>query len=141
MSKSKFGLAFCIIIIGLLLYSLYSRWLDPFLDVNNINSKDITSIKIYDRGIFGNDSVVVDNKDELRLISRLIISSNKVEHSTLNIRASHGLCELELWMKNNDKFTIVLIKTSFSGGILNSGNFYYRNDSLLSVVSEKLKPE
>lgn len=142
MSKSKFSLVFSVIIgVGLLSYAFNCRRLYPFLDVNNLRSEDITSIRIHDRGIFGNDSVVVGKGEKLRLISYLIISSNKVEFDSINSKANQGLCELELLMKNDESLTIEIIKTSFSGGILNSGNYYYRNDSLLSVISKSLKLE
>lgn len=141
MRKNNFGLIFYITIgLGLIFY-VFNCQVDPFLDVNNLSSENIRLIKIYDRGITGNDSVIVDDAEKLRLISNLIISSKKVEFDSINTKANKGLCELKLWMKNDESFNMEVIKTSFSGGILSSGRYYYHNDSLLSVISKTLNPE
>jgi hypothetical protein len=141
MRKNNFGLIFCITIgLGLIFYVFNCR-VDTFLDINSLRSENIRLIKIYDRGIFGNDSVIVDDAEKLRLISNLIISSKKVEFDSINTKANQGLCELKLWMKNDESFNMEVLKTSFSGGIISSGRYYYHNDSLLNVISKTLNPE
>jgi hypothetical protein len=140
MIKSNFNVAFIVIMgVGLLFYVLRCSELDPPADVNNLRSEDIASIKIYDRGIFGNDSVIIGNSEKLRMLSNLIISSHKVEFDSINTKANQGLCEIELGMRNNEHLTLVIIKTSFSGGVLSSDDYYYRNDSLLNVITRSLK--
>lgn len=142
MAISKLKLVFMSILgIGAILFSCSCLKRNSFDDVNRLRSKDVVAITLYDRGIVGSDTLAVNNLDTLNLISRLIISSQKVDFDSLNTKANQGLCELRLLLKNSKSLTVEIIKTSFSGGVLSSGGYYYRNDSLLNLINGSLDPK
>ncbi len=137
--KSRLIFPFIVIIaVGILSYVLHRRELNPSLDLNNLRSSDITYIKIYDRGILGNDSLYIKDKDKLTVLSNLIISSTKIDFDSINTKANQGLCMITLKLRTEETRTFEMVNTSFSGGILSSGHYYYRNDSLLNVLSGML---
>lgn len=139
-NKTKIILVFsALIVVWLLSYAIHLIELRPSLDLTKLYSEDITSIKINDRGILGNNSVLITDVERLKILSRLIVSSSEVDYDDINIKSNHGLCEVELHLKNKQNISFIITKTSFSGGILNSGDYYYRNDSLLVMIIESIR--
>jgi hypothetical protein len=140
MSKIRFILVFGVIIgVWLISYILHHRMLKPSLDINSINLENVRSIKIDDRGILGNKSIEVSNAKRVKCLSKLIIASSKVNYDEINFKDNQGLCEIELQLKNKENLILVMTKTNLTGGILRSGDFCYRNDSLLNIISETLR--
>jgi|GEM_PF-6181068 len=140
-NKRKMALVgFAVIIVWFLSYIIHLIELKPSLDITKIHYGEVSLIKIYDRGILGNDSVLISDGEKLKLLSKLIVSSSKVKYKDINIKSNQGLCEVELRLKTMKSINLVITKTSSSGGILNSGDYYYRNDSLLKVIVRYLKP-
>lgn len=138
-SKQRF-IFIVIFMVFILLFSYVMNSIEssPKLDINNLVRDEIVAIKIEDRGILGNDSLEIIEKAKVAELINLITSSKKVGRDSIKFKASHGLCELKLRFKNKEEINLTLTKTTFSGGILVSGSYCYRNDLLLKVIEEKL---
>ncbi|CAH0177383.1 hypothetical protein SRABI27_01758 [Pedobacter sp. Bi27] len=79
MYKIKLILVIIVIIVVWLLSHILHQWVsNPSLDVKNIYLEHIKSIKIDDRGVLGNKSVKILDAKKVKYLSKLIITSNKV---------------------------------------------------------------
>lgn len=107
--------------------------------IENLSYKEIKFIEIDDRGIIGGKKKQIYNKDTLQKIAVLLKNSKEVKLGDINIKSSNGLCELNIYFNNYTTNTIDLYNTSFSGGIVASGDYYYRNDMLLGFIFIVLK--
>lgn len=107
-------------------------------DINKLNPQKIQSIKIYDKGILGYDSVFINDPEKVKALSRLMVSSPKISLNDFNIKTTQGSFGVELQLKDSVIYC-ELLKISPSKGILASGSNYYRNDSLLNIAIENVK--
>ena len=114
------------------LIHLYERK-DSF-KIENINIKNIDSIKIFDRGIVGENSFFIRNKDSINGLVKIISNSKGIDEEKLNLKDSNGVCDLMIYSENRKPTELNLTATNETGGIVNSGDYYYRNDELLHYV-------
>jgi hypothetical protein len=114
------------------LIHLYERK-DSF-KIEDINIKNIDSIKIFDRGIVGENSFFIRNKDSINGLVKIISNSKGIDEEKLNLEDSNGVCDLMIYSENRKPTELNLTATNETGGIVNSGDYYYRNDELLHYV-------
>lgn len=139
-SKGKLTFVFIVILcVWLFSYIMHQVELNSSLDISNLHSENIRSIEIHDKGVFGSDSVKISDLEELESLTNIIFLSKKVDFDEVNTKANQGRFEITLNMLKDKKLTIDVINTSFSGGVVRSGHYYYRNDSLLMTVKKSFK--
>jgi len=107
--------------------------------VDNLPYRDVLFIEVNDRGIVGEESIILKNKDSNNHIRNLILSSKPVNSEDINLRANQDQCYIILHYKNHKPSTLALTKSSFSGGILQSGDYFYKNDKFLNLIVSQLK--
>ncbi|TKC04528.1 hypothetical protein FA048_19500 [Pedobacter polaris] len=138
--KSKIVLVLIIVLVvlafSLIIHLLESR---SSLDIHNLDPKKVKSIKVYDRGLVGSDSLIFIDKENVLNIAETIVRSPRVKYSDISFRESNGLCEIELNIEENNSITITMSNTTKTGGILSSGDHCYRNDRLLMIILTKLR--
>jgi len=94
-------------------------------------------MKIYDRGLLGNDKVEIKDVETIQKIGNLINSSTNISDADANLKINRGLCMLDIVFRD-DKITEINVVTTVTGGIITSGQFCYRSDSLLSIIIQEL---
>ncbi len=119
-------------------FVVFLMQLSPIYDIHGYNFQDVKSIKIYDRGLFGNDVVEITDRNKIKEIGRLINTSTHMDVLSYNPKASKGLCELDLISKNGKTTEIVVDHNMDVGGIIQSGQWEYKSDSLLSIILKEL---
>lgn len=133
-----------IVFIGILAIWLLSYLIHVFesgasFKLTNIKPNDIKAILVEDRGIKGNEVIRIANRDSITQVLALIKTSRLVDWDSINVKANKGLCTIILKHSANTNSTLELINTSFSGAIIESGDYCYRNDSLLHYIQKILK--
>lgn len=109
-------------------------------DINNIQIKGVQGATLIDEGINGTQTTTILDKDTLNKILILLKKSKTVNFSDVNVKANIGACSIILkTVKGNELPKISVINTSFSGAIIESGDYCYRNDSLLNYIRKFLK--
>jgi hypothetical protein len=138
-SKTKAIIVFVGIIVilsGSFIIHLYETQ-DSF-KVENIPYTQIDTIEISDRGLLGNSSIIITNKDSILIMNKILIDSKIVSFDNINVKSNKGESDITIHIKNSEPIKLYLINTSFSGGILSSGDYYYQNTPLLNFVMNKL---
>lgn len=128
-----------VLVIILLAFVYHLTGYSANYDLMNIRRSEINAISLDDRGILGNHSIQITKHSEVNHLFELFKASKRIEYSDVNLRNSNGLCDIELKLKNNKSFNMTITNAVEDGGIINSGNFYYRNDSLLVLIKDFLK--
>lgn len=108
-------------------------------DIGNFKYQDINTITISDRGLLGNEIIKLKDPEIVRTIADLLKNSKKIDPEAVNLKANQGLCDIELEFKTPKYKPITLTNTTQSGGIIRSGDFHYRNDSLRNMILNILK--
>jgi len=139
---SKFKLVFILVGIAFIWALSFVIHLSEKQDkhkIENIISKNVKLITIFDRGLKGNQTIIIDSPDSINVFDMMIQRSKLVDQGSLNLRDNKGLCDIEFKYKDGRVQTIDLTDyTSFSKGIIMSGDYTYRNDDLLNYVMSKL---
>jgi len=108
--------------------------------LGNITSKNVKLITVFDRGLKGNRTIIIDDSDSIHVFNAKMQRSQLVDQDSLNLKDNKGLCDIEFKYKDGRSQTIDLTNyTSLSKGIIQSGDYFYRNDALLNYVMSKLK--
>jgi hypothetical protein len=108
-------------------------------DIHGFNFTDVKSIKIYDRGLYGNDTIEITDNKKIQQIGRFINTSIGVRQSDFPLAANRGFCDLDIITKNNKITSIDVVKTNDKDGFINSGQWRYKSDSLLSFILTELR--
>lgn len=109
------------------------------LDIVNFPWNKVSVFEVSDRGILGNKKLRITDPDSIAYMRKMILKSTKVSYRNINVKASRGLCTIEVIYNDGNKSHLELIRTSFSGGILSSGDYYYCNDDFLKEIILQLK--
>lgn len=125
-----------VLLFGLITFIVESL---PCYDVRQFDFDKVSTIEIEDRGLLGNGIIEKRDRATVQFLSCLIKNSYRVDLLKTNLRANLGLCEMHIKFRDNKTKTILLTNTSYSDGIIQSGQYYYRNDSLLNVILKMLK--
>jgi len=99
----------------------------------------VSVFEVSDRGIFGNKKLRITDPDSIAYMSKKILKSTKVNFSSINFKSSMGHCTIEIIYSDGKKDNLELSNTSEPGGILSSGDYYYRNDDFLREIMLQLK--
>ena len=134
--KIVFGVIVAIWTLSYLIH-LYERK-DKF-KVENIDFRIANSIKIADRGMLGTSFVVINKREDINIFSKIIQNSNAISEDGLNLRDSYGFCDIIFYFKDKKSMEVSLINTRLTGGIITSGDYFYRNDKLLDYITTILK--
>src|ERR1700743_1430539 len=139
-NRSRFIIVFSVIlIIWVTSYIVHIYETKSSFKISSIDVNTVQSIKIKDGGIKGSRTIIISNTDTIREIIRLIKKSTLVNWDDINIKANQGEYNIFLISGNKVITSLRLINTSFSGAILESGDYNYRNDSLMSHIFKILK--
>jgi hypothetical protein len=98
----------------------------------------LVRIEVNDRGLFvkgSNPTRVINSKDSIERICRVLMQSKKVRYQNIAIRDSRGLVDIYLYYKNGDDYRFPFFQTNKDGGIIiYSDDFYLRNDELIHYL-------
>lgn len=111
--------------------------------IENLPYNSVTSIKIFDRGLVGENTVTFTRRDSLGMLKNLILMSTPVEASKINFHGNKGLCDIVLHCTDGQTLLLSFYAAPFEGsntlsGFLASGEFHYQNDALLAYLQQKL---
>ncbi|WP_158800299.1 hypothetical protein [Pedobacter sp. L105] len=109
------------------------------LDIINFPWDRVSAFEVSDRGIFGNKKLRITDPDSILYIRKMILKSTKVSFNSINFKSSMGHCTVEIIYNDGKKDNLELSNTSEPGGILSSGDYYYRNDDFLKEIIWQLK--
>ena len=139
-SRAKFIIVFIgIIVIWSASYIIHLYETQDSFKVENIPYAQIDTIRILDRGLSGTSSIVIDNSDSIIKVNKMLLNSKVISSDNINVRANKGECFIVIHTRNNrSSIKLDLINTSFSGGIIRSGDYYYQSTPLLNYVMNKL---
>jgi hydrogenase maturation factor HypF (carbamoyltransferase family) len=107
--------------------------------IENVVYKKGLFIEIKNRGITPNTSLVVKNTYFVNKIIKFIKTSQPVKQDDISVKAHIGLYEIIFHYANDKDLMFILTDTTFSGGIIQSRGFFYRNDRLLKYIIDVLK--
>lgn len=141
MSKSNrlkivIGVMFAVGLISFLIHLFNSR---DIFDVNRIDINDINAILIKDGGIKGHQMRLISDKNTTKNITSILKQSRVVNWHNINVKANQGECTVTLVHQNKKETTFRIIKTTFSGVIIESGDYTYQNNQLLGIIIKQLK--
>jgi hypothetical protein len=107
--------------------------------VENIPYGKIDTIEISKQETPGNNSIIISNRDSIKILTKMLINSKIVSSDDINTKAYQGEYFIFIHTKNGEIIKLYLINTSYSGGILRSGDYSYQNTPFLSWAMKKLK--
>jgi len=139
MLKRRVILGAVILLSSLLYYFAFRAGSARELDIVNFPWNKVSALEVFDRGILGNKKLKITDPDSIAYLSKMILKSTQISFNNINIKASLGLCMIDVIYNDGNKNHLELIKTSFSGGVLSSGDHYYRNDGFLNEITLQLK--
>jgi hypothetical protein len=140
MSKQKkFGFLFIAVIILCSSFIFYFYKIKRSYKAIEIPYKEISVVAIFDRGLVDQRLFVSDNKDSNITIGKLLLESELIPSSEVNLKTNHGFCKIELFFNKKKPIKMNLTAVSNSIGIIKLGNRYYQNDNLLKYVVNKFK--
>jgi len=128
-----------IILIWLFSFVMHLYETQDKFKIENISYDKIKFIEIDNRGIIGDKEIVIRNKNSIDKTSRILKNSKEVKWENLNLKANMGLCELYLHRTDGSVMELILYNLPPSGGIVSSGDYYYKNDELLNFAIGILK--
>jgi hypothetical protein len=139
-TKTKLIIVFTIMtIIGLGSFRIHLYERQDSFRVENFPYSQVNAVKIFGSGISRATPVIISNKSDILEISQILLDSKEVDFDNINVKSSKDTYEIRFYIRNRkNSIMIYYFNTSFSGGIIQSGDYYYKNDRLLSFITNKL---
>ena len=133
-----------IVIIGIIViwsasYIIHLYETQDSFKVENIPYRKIDTIEISNREIQGDSSIIIADRDSIAKVGKMLIGSKIVSFDNINTKANKGEYFIFLHIKNSKTVKWYLTNTSYSGGILRSGDYFYQNTPFLNFVISKLR--
>lgn len=107
--------------------------------LKNIPYQKISYIEVLDRGLVGKQVIFFRNRDSITQISKLLVGSEPVNADTINWKNNNGMCEIVLHYPDRRNTALTYANMRSAGGIISSGSYNYRNDTLLRVFVKRFK--
>jgi hypothetical protein len=110
--------------------------------IENLPYREIVYIKIFDRGLVGENIITLANKDSISAFIKIVLASKLVDRDAINYHSTKGACDIVVHCQYDKVLLITLYRAALVnkpalGGIVSSGAYHYRNDALLGWVMKK----
>lgn len=120
-------------------FGIHSYEKQDRFQLKNIPYQNIGYIEVLDRGLLGKQVLFFSNKDSIARIIKLLIASKPVNLGNINWKNNNGACEIVLHYPDKTAIALTYADMLSAGGIISSGSYNYRNDTLLRFFVKRFK--
>lgn len=107
--------------------------------LKNIPYQSISYIEVMNRSRRGKPVLFFRNRDSINQLTHMLLTSLPVQLENINWKNNKGGCEIVLHLTNKPATVLTYVDMKGLGGIISSGAYNYRNDTLLRFFQAKFK--